>query len=77
MAKKLTEGIHVGLLKHLDIGQGMDSVTWAKWRRFNWCRKWGWTPEEYDRQDAITLMEFDAFIATERKLAEMRKQNGQ
>ena len=39
------------------------------------CLEFGWTPDEYDRQDAIVLDEFEVMLAAEyqRRKAEEKR----
>lgn len=72
MVKKLTEGVHLGLYKFLDMGEELDSETARKFKRYRFCQRFGWTPEEYDRQPASVIQEFVVMFNTEAKVREVK-----
>lgn len=57
------------------MGRTDDPATEAKLRKFYMCLEFGWTPDEYDRQDAIVLDEFEVMLAAEyqRRKAEEKR----
>ena len=75
MVKKLTEGIHPGLFKWLDMSDDseVDAEVKLAVQRYRFCERFGWTPKQYREQDMRDIAEFIAIMNTEAKVREVKK----